>query len=960
MLDSLSRYFDAVVMLTWSNWKTEPRSNRYHYASRFARSIPVYFVQPDSVDGKVSLEVVENNITLVHVSSNYGAEQADSLIGILSGLGVRRPLNWIYNPQFEHYIRRSSGIVNIFHATEDYFGNTKNWAMADISIRDNVRRVLERVDILVGVSQGVLDSYISVGGYRGEHILLENGCDASFWRDSCASDYQLPQDGARVAFYQGGINKRLDFDLLKGLARRLAHWQFWFCGAAHSADEGWCELLSLPNVRYFGEQEPAGVARLSRHARVGLIPFHQDDLIRRSLPLKAFEYVACGMPVVSVPIDALASRPNLFQIAQTADEFANAIEAVGDSRLDESAVSLRREAAFTEDYDARFALLLDFIDSFLTVRMRSPQPAYNIALLYDVNATHVLTTREYMEAFKKHSGHNIVFMPATQRLPKLDDVGGQPDFTPYDAVILHYSVRLSIEDFISPGIVKGLKSYGGPKILFIQDEYESTETARRWIEKLGIDTVFTVVPTSEVEKVYPKARFPGVDFVSTLTGFVPEDSSLDRFALPLKQRSVLIGYRGRPLPYQYGALGQEKYDIGIKVRQLAEARGLPVDIEVDHEHRIYGDGWYRFVGSCRSTLGTESGANVFDDDGELKRLAHEHAAIPFEEFSERFLRGHEGKVRMNQISPKIFEAIRLRTALVLFEGDYSGVVKAGVHYLALKKDYSNFDEIIKKLSSDEFVEELTSRAYEDVIESEVYSYRSFIRLFNDYLQARLKGRPARAFLINPPIMAFYGKNDVSRLWPMTALSGLAGGAILGDALPRDTVLEAVDAFMANAMLHDGSVDMNGLLKGEETRNIARAQDGAFISSSSAFFPRPNDADYILRPEVQDGYAAAFETADETQFIEIDFGAERVINKIRLVWLSFENRGIDYTLHRRNAGSDGWTILADIVGSEEVEHDLTFTPIATRQVRLAVTRFHGQRRILLRRFDVMGDTTPLPV
>lgn len=156
MLDSLSRYFDAVVMLTWSNWKTEPRSNRYHYASRFARSIPVYFVQPDSVDGKVSLEVVENNITLVHVSSNYGAEQADSLIGILSGLGVRRPLNWIYNPQFEHYIRRSSGIVNIFHATEDYFGNTKNWAMADISIRDNVRRVLERVDILVGVSQGSL------------------------------------------------------------------------------------------------------------------------------------------------------------------------------------------------------------------------------------------------------------------------------------------------------------------------------------------------------------------------------------------------------------------------------------------------------------------------------------------------------------------------------------------------------------------------------------------------------------------------------------------------------------------------------------------------------------------------------------------------------------------------------------------------------------------------------------
>ena len=44
---SFGEQFDAVVMLTVSDWHEEPRSNRYHYATRFARIAPVVFVQVD-------------------------------------------------------------------------------------------------------------------------------------------------------------------------------------------------------------------------------------------------------------------------------------------------------------------------------------------------------------------------------------------------------------------------------------------------------------------------------------------------------------------------------------------------------------------------------------------------------------------------------------------------------------------------------------------------------------------------------------------------------------------------------------------------------------------------------------------------------------------------------------------------------------------------------------------------
>ena len=61
-----------------------------------------------------------------------------------------------------------------------------------------------------------------------------------------------------------------------------------------------------------------------------------------------------------------------------------------------------------------------------------------------------------------------------------------------------------------------------------------------------------------------------------------------------------------------------KYRIGVDVKALAQERGLPVDIEVDDTKRIYGTDWYRFLGSARATLGTESGSNVFDFDGNVR------------------------------------------------------------------------------------------------------------------------------------------------------------------------------------------------------------------------------------------------------------------------------------------------------------------------------------------------------
>ena len=72
--------------------------------------------------------------------------------------------------------------------------------------------------------------------------------------------------------------------------------------------------------------------------------------------------------------------------------------------------------------------------------------------------------------------------------------------------------------------------------------------------------------------------------------------------------------------------------------------------------------------------------------------------------------------------------------MVLFEGTYSGVIFPNKHYIPLKKDFSNVDDVFRMLSDDEFLQQMVERAYEDIIESEKYSYKSFVEEFDQIVE----------------------------------------------------------------------------------------------------------------------------------------------------------------------------------------------------------------------------------
>jgi hypothetical protein len=350
-----------------------------------------------------------------------------------------------------------------------------------------------------------------------------------------------------------------------------------------------------------------------------------------------------------------------------------------------------------------------------------------ILLLCDDRRGHANTVLDHIEAFRRFSRHQVSIFN-----PKLMQRSAALDFDEFDVVVIHYSMVLSDPLFVAPHFLNKLRRFRGVKIQFIQDDYRWVNRATAAARGVGINVLFTVAPEPAAAQLYDES-LPGVRRVQTLTGYVPDELQ-DRPLKPLQERTLEVSYRARDQPFWLGRLSREKASIGKRFLELAPTYGLRCDIAWREHERIYGDQWIEFVSSSRATLGTESGASIADFDGSaelaVRAYLRTHPAAPFEEVHDAVLQPYEGNVVVNVISPRVFEATSLGTALVMFPGQYSGIVSPGDHYIALEKDFSNMDEVVAQLRDDDLVAAMTARAHDDLIKSGRWSYAAFVAEFD--------------------------------------------------------------------------------------------------------------------------------------------------------------------------------------------------------------------------------------
>jgi hypothetical protein len=281
-----------------------------------------------------------------------------------------------------------------------------------------------------------------------------------------------------------------------------------------------------------------------------------------------------------------------------------------------------------------------------------------------------------------------------------------------------------------------------PKIALPQDEYDHAAVLAEWLVELGVTDVYSCFGSEQRPALYPTLGH-SVRLQRALTGYIDERiaTALSPRIVPHSKRDFDIVYRATKLPYWFGSHGQLKHRIAEAVERRAGELGFETDISTRWEDTIFGERWLDFVMSGRAIIGCESGSSVLDRRGELQRRIREllvdEPDLTFEEVDAQMPSGWNSYA-FYAISPRHLEAVVTKTAQLLVEGSYSGVLEPEQHYIPLRRDFSNLDEAVERLRDREAVEAMTERAYRDVY----LEGRNTLADFAEQLQEGLEHRPS--------------------------------------------------------------------------------------------------------------------------------------------------------------------------------------------------------------------------
>ncbi len=284
----------------------------------------------------------------------------------------------------------------------------------------------------------------------------------------------------------------------------------------------------------------------------------------------------------------------------------------------------------------------------------------------------------------------------------------------HDAIVFMHSV-FSNSNCLSPKLAGLIARRKCRKVFFMGNEYKLMPAKVELCRRLGIDLIVSQSMQPQAHALYRQALGCSVMGMP--------NSGLDRRYFnavnPPMERPVDIGFRGADGPEYLGH--RERLELTEFFLRRESELGLKTDISMEQSRRLGVEDWALFLNNCNAVLGVEAGSNFFEltDETRLKVIEYRKnfPDAGFERLRELFFDNRPAAVYGRMIASRHIEAAGTKTLQILFEGEYGGLFRPDVHYLALKKDFSNFGEVVERYRDKVFCRQIIDNAHRKVLES---------------------------------------------------------------------------------------------------------------------------------------------------------------------------------------------------------------------------------------------------
>jgi glycosyltransferase involved in cell wall biosynthesis len=271
-------------------------------------------------------------------------------------LGLHRPLLWLNPHSGHHMVGRMRESAALYDITDDWTTFTQSPRLTALIKRQDAA-LCRKADAVIVCSQKLFDLKQPLA--RNLH-LVPNGVDADHYA-SIGSSAFLPAPPTaswpRPVFgYTGTIHPdRVDLDLLDSLAAGLKKGSIALVGPSHLSPEAVARLTRHGNVFLAGPVPYRDLPGYMQAFDVCITPHRMTAFTESLNPIKLWEYLAAGKPIVSTDVAGFRDYPAHVAIAKTAQEFASAMQAAlfEDPARNPSRSLARRAEARRHSWSAR-------------------------------------------------------------------------------------------------------------------------------------------------------------------------------------------------------------------------------------------------------------------------------------------------------------------------------------------------------------------------------------------------------------------------------------------------------------------------------------------------------------------------------------------------------------------------------------------------------------------------------
>jgi glycosyltransferase involved in cell wall biosynthesis len=378
-----------IVCVGFADWDTELWTNQHHLMSRLARDNRVLFIEslglrqpqiagrdikrvlrrlrrglapPRAVDG---LHVLSPLVLPFHrhrIVRELNRRLLPALVRRATRrLGLQRPILWAYVPQAEVLIEALDAELVVYHCVDDIAAQER---IDTESFRAAEARFAARADLVLASAPALAKRLRTISS---NVIDAPNVADTELFSEALKPGPLDPQMAAlpapRIVFTGAIVAMKLDLEMLAELARLRRAWSFALVGPIGPGEPNAdiSAILPEPNIHLLGPRRYAELPDVLRAADAGLIPYARNTLTQSIFPMKVYEYLAAGLPVVATPLPALADVTDIL-VAPDAPTIAELL----DKALAEDSPERRAErsrAAQSHSWDRRLEEIATAIDA---------------------------------------------------------------------------------------------------------------------------------------------------------------------------------------------------------------------------------------------------------------------------------------------------------------------------------------------------------------------------------------------------------------------------------------------------------------------------------------------------------------------------------------------------------------------------------------------------------------------